>query len=511
MRRSSVVPVLAVAAALGGCGGGDAPAPSAPLVRAVADVRVQGTAVPRSFIGFSQDPAIVVSETGWPVTGVNPVLVALYRNLAAAGAGPPVLRIGGNGQDSAWWNPRGRPRPLGITIDLTPRFLRSVGRFLAAARTRAIFGLNLAIDRPEVPAEEARAVVARWPARRLLGFELGNEPNVYPHRVQGRDREDRRVYARRPGYSFADYLPELERSLRPLRGLPVAAPSVCCSPWLEDLPELLRRDGEALRFVSLHRYPLQSCGSRPGDSGYPRAATLLAPDVMAANVRPIAAAVAAARRRGLDVRVTETNSVACGGGVGVSDRFPAALWAVDWMFNLAAAGVRGVNFHGSSPLYQPFRTGFTATGYRAIVKPLYYGLLLFAQAAPHRARLLPRAHAGARTRRGAQVRVWAAVDRVDGVVRVVLLNEGLTGGDAVLRVPFAAGAGTVERLLAPRPLAADGITWGGRSFASPTSTGRLAGRAAGEHVPAAAGDRFRFALPAASAALLTVPVSRTNA
>lgn len=511
VRRGALLGAAAVLGVLAGCGGGGAPAPpQAPIVRATADARVQGPAIPRSFLGFSQDDAIVEAETGGPFAGVNPVLVALYRNLAASGAGVPVLRIGGNGQDSAWWNPRLRRRPRGITIDLTVPFLRSISRFLAAAHARVIFGLNLAIDRPAVAVAEARAVRSLLRPGQLVAFELGNEPDGYAQRVQGQDRTGALIHARPAGYDLAAYLPQLESHLRALRALgplPIAAPSVCCGSWLDGLNALLARDGGALRLVSLHRYPLSACGLRPGGPGYPTPRALLSPDLLAGNVRPLARTVAVARRHGLGVRITETNSVGCAGAVGVSDRFAAALWGVNWLFALADAGVAGVNFHGSSPLYQPFATGLVGGSFRALVKPLYYAMLLFSRAVPHGSRLLPAAHAGARVRAGANVGVWATADPVDHVVRAVVVNSGPTGGPAQIAVPGASGPGTVERLTAPALLARTGVRWAGQTFATPTLDGRLTGAPIRERVVAHGHSTFRFDLPAASAAMLTVPVS----
>jgi len=52
--------------------------------------------------------------------------------------------------------------------------------------------------------------------------------------------------------------------------------------------------------------------------------------------------------QGLSFWIGEGNSVACGGMPNVSDVFGSALWAVDYLFNAAAVGVQGMNFHGNS-------------------------------------------------------------------------------------------------------------------------------------------------------------------
>jgi len=40
--------------------------------------------------------------------------------------------------------------------------------------------------------------------------------------------------------------------------------------------------------------------------------------------------------------------VACGGQHNVSDVIAAALWAMDFQFNLAAVKVSGINYHGGA-------------------------------------------------------------------------------------------------------------------------------------------------------------------
>jgi len=52
----------------------------------------------------------------------------------------------------------------------------------------------------------------------------------------------------------------------------------------------------------------------------------------------------------------ETNTASCGGFVGVSDSFGAALWALDYAMQLAYSNFSGALFHvgGQSVYYNPF-------------------------------------------------------------------------------------------------------------------------------------------------------------
>ena len=104
----------------------------------------------------------------------------------------------------------------------------------------------------------------------------------------------------------------------------------------------------------------------------------------------------------LPFRVAEMNSASCQGAGGVSDTFASALWALDTMFNMAAVGVDGVNFHMLPGLaLRAVHVSHDAAGnWQAFVHPEYYGLLMFAQAFPPGARLLPVTAPAGRSRSG---------------------------------------------------------------------------------------------------------------
>lgn len=74
----------------------------------------------------------------------------------------------------------------------------------------------------------------------------------------------------------------------------------------------------------------------------------------------------------------------------MSDTFASALWVLDTLFNMARVGVDGVNIHTfRKAVYQPFSFTHSRGGWRAHVEPMYYGMLMFARAAPTGSRLLP--------------------------------------------------------------------------------------------------------------------------
>jgi hypothetical protein len=131
-------------------------------------------------------------------------------------------------------------------------------------------------------------------------------------------------------------------------------------------------------------------------------------------------------------------------------------------------------------------------------------MLLFARATPDRARLLPRVTTGAKVRRGANVKVWGTLDGT--TARIVLLNKGARAGGTVEVKAHGDGA-TLERLTAPSMNSISGVTLAGQSIPDLSRDGKLTGSPSAEPVTPKRGV-YRFTLPAASAALLTIPAVR---
>jgi hypothetical protein len=190
------------------------------------------------------------------------------------------------------------------------------------------------------------------------------------------------------------------------------------------------------------------------------------------------------------------NTLSCGETPAVTDSFASALWSLDVLFELARVGVDGVNIHtypgASSQLFTFTRVHGR---WRAVVEPDYYGLAMFAQAAPAGSRLLkvsPTHEAG--------LKLWAT-RAPDGTIRVVAINEGGHAHVIALRGPAVLGPGTLERLEAPAIGATGRVTLAGQHFGA--ATGLPVGR---RHTISVAprDGRYVFRVPAASAAMLTL-------
>jgi len=94
----------------------------------------------------------------------------------------------------------------------------------------------------------------------------------------------------------------------------------------------------------------------------------------------------AAQQGGRQLVMLETNSASCGGFVGLSDSFGAALWGIDYALQLAYGNFSNILFHvgGQNVAYNPFTPppgnvsklvgGWWSTG------PIYYSALVVTEA-----------------------------------------------------------------------------------------------------------------------------------
>jgi hypothetical protein len=452
-----------------GCGAGR---PSPPLpsnaVRVEVGARSVSGPLPSGFVGLSIEYPSALSYFG-EASDPNPVFLRLVRGLDPGQA--PVIRFGGDTADWTWWPVPGMVRPKGIRYALGPRWLAATAAAAQTLRARLILGINLEADSRRIAATEARVLLRAIGSARLSGFELGNEPEAYStlgwyyrhHRIP--------VFGRPRDYGFAAYLRDYAAIGRALpRGVALVGPASGAGPWLSGVSRFLARNPR-VRTATFHRYPLHRCATPRSSVDYPTIGHLLLPGASSGPATSLRAAVTAAHAAGVAFRTDELNSVSCGGARGVSDSFASTLWVLDTLFNMARVGVDGVNIHTfRSGRYAPFFFSHHGGHWSARVQPLYYGLLMFARAAPPGSRLLPTRHRG-----GSALRIWTTRGR-DGRIRVLVINEALRRPvTTAIELPGMTGAARLQRLTAPRITARRGVMLNGQSYAPGTTTGTLQG------------------------------------
>jgi hypothetical protein len=310
-----------------------------------------GANVPANFVGLSYEKSDLINPT-WPYFNQNQsVFLQLIKNLKTG-----VLRLGGNSADKIFWQDSLR----GSSTSIINVYRDDVTRFklfmdALGADWKLIYGLNLAND--TVHTSEVNFVQTQF-GTKVLSFEIGNEPDLYPQNGY-----------RATGYGIVHYKPEFEASYNILHaGVPTApfsGPTVSSkTAWIQTFAS---DEASRINFLTTHYYKMGAAGT---------IAQLMQYDSTLVSRSGIIAAASASS--GLPYRYAECNSVNNGGKDGVSNVFASALWGVDLMFYLARKGAMGVDFHGGrrsyyAPIYYNANNTFG-------VKPLYYGLLMFALA-----------------------------------------------------------------------------------------------------------------------------------
>ncbi len=456
-----------------------------------------GPPIPAGFLGLSIEYSSSLAYFGPDPTAPNPTFIRLVRELTPDGS--PVIRFGGDTTDWTWWPTKGVAKPPGIRYALTPRLLAITRATALTLKAHLILGINLEADSRKIASTEARALLQGLGRAQVAGFELGNEPEVYGSIGWYTNANGIGVPGRPSGYDFDSYVADYAAISSSLpRDVPLLGPASGAPVWRAGLRQFLLANPR-LRMITFHAYPLRRCYTPSSSPTYPTIANLVSPAAASGPATSLRAAVVVAHARGLQLRLDEINSVSCRGARGISDAFASALWAVDTLFHLAEVGVDGVNIHtlAGAP-YEPFAFTHSGGRWRAQVKPMYYGLLLFTRAAPPGSRLLATSHA-----RRPALRSWATVGP-GGTFRIVLINDSPTRRlTLAVRPPHAARVARLERLLAPGLRATGGVTIGGQTFGNLSSTGQLPGALKTATLEPVR-QRYLVELGPASAALLTL-------
>lgn len=495
--RGSALAALLVAAALAGCG-------DASPLRPDTSVRV-GTplsglrAIPPGFVGVSMEYQSAALVAG-PASDPNLVVQQLLAGLAPGQA--PVVRIGGDSTDHAWYPSPGLHDPDLHAFRITPAWLASLRTLASAIRARMILGVNLEAGSVPLARAEAQALLNGIGRSSVQALEIGNEANLYSSLFWYKTPSGQKVYGRPAGWDAAQYLAQFDATAQAMPPtVPLAGPALGAPLFMGQVLEPLLAAQPRLTTVTYHSYPLNRCFTPPRSPHYPTIPNLM----KASSSRGLAAGdrgfANVALTHGAVFRVDELNSVACSGKVGVSNTFASALWVLDTLFAMVRAGVTGVNIHTlPSAAYRLFTIHRSAGRWSATVAPEYYGLLAFTRAAPPGSRLLATARSGS-----SQVREWAT-GGPGRMVRVVLINVSSSASHVVrVDVPGAAGPASLQRLTAPGLTATGRVTLGGRRFAHFSHTGVLGAARHAVVRPTRGGYVLR--LPAASAAVVSISSS----
>jgi hypothetical protein len=297
----------------------------------------------------------------------NRDLAAYFRLLSHHG----VLRLGGNTVEFADWVPDGNPDSTTASpatsgrhnkkhTNVTRKAIDNLAGFLSETGWSLIYGLNLGTGTADSAADQAK-YVAKAMGKRLLAFQIGNEPDLYSGNG-----------LRGSNWRFEDYFEEWTAFADAIQQetprAPLAGPDIASrQDWISRFADAAI---DRVVMLSGHFYAVG-----PPTSQRVTCEALMQPSPKLDQFLSVESS--AMRSSGLPYRMTETNSCYDGGKAGVSDTFASALWGANYTLALAQSGQTGLNFHGGGiGNYTPI-TGSLTDGFNA--RPLFYGMLLAQQ------------------------------------------------------------------------------------------------------------------------------------
>src|SRR5258708_6458793 len=308
LRGVFVVGLLAIL--LSGCNTTPAPAPRA----------TPTSSVPLTIV--SQKNAIPVPAS---LIGINLELVDLCSVLRTDAAhqkayeqffqnfGSSTLHVGGHSADEGIWAPDARPACLAHPI-VTKTLVRSLFAFARRIHWHVIWGLNFLINEPAMDASEA-AYVASVGGSSLLGFSIGNEPELFAR------------HGERPsGWGYSDYLSEWNADHNAvLAQVPTArffGPEACCeTPWFASF---VHDEGPSGLLVAATRHYYYYSGQHAAATNL-TAMSLLSQAALQRFTLAAHGWVPSADGHGLPVNISQINSISKPGIAGISNTVAAAL------------------------------------------------------------------------------------------------------------------------------------------------------------------------------------------
>jgi hypothetical protein len=324
-----------------------------------------------SFNGFSYEKS---DATGPTFSTANTSLINLMKML-----GPGVLRFGGTSAESVVWNASGGLTGVGYTM--TPPDVDRLAAFVHASGWKLIYTLNLKIGKApydvQEPTEaqisaaaataaEEAAYVASAMGESLIGFEIGNEPDLFA----GNGLRPRT-------YSFANFQNEWEIFASAI--LAVAPSTKLIGPGASSMYGVYVQSfapalGKQVVMITDHFYAGTGTESNAlqlllSNSGFYQQNSKYLSTYMLPTIHSLSAAVP------VPYRVDETNAFGRANAPGFT--LGAALWSIDYEFLAALNHAQGVNFHND---YAPVSTNNTL-GTVTAVNPLFYAMKLFSMAA----------------------------------------------------------------------------------------------------------------------------------
>jgi hypothetical protein len=305
------------------------------------------TPIPSDFAGLSFEKNCL--NKGFFGPG-HDTLIQLFKT-----CGIKSMRVGANAVD------KDQLSKVATDTTFTTGELDSLFLFATSAGCKILQGLNLKDSDFLLADTEASYIIQKYPGE-LFGFEVGNEPDLY-FKNSIRDTS----------YNLKDYEKEFRRyydTIKKYQPTAVFTGPGCASGYTK-WTEPFRKDMDTLKSFSMltqHYYG----GDTNAKTVDEQIDSLLSKEKLKHVSKEVESLVKCADS--IPFRMSECNSWDHGGKKGVSNAFASALWALDYMYQLAYDGCAGVNFHGG---LDGWYTVFSKYGNIYHARPIAYGILAF--------------------------------------------------------------------------------------------------------------------------------------
>ncbi|GJJ14346.1 hypothetical protein Clacol_008610 [Clathrus columnatus] len=380
------------------------PQPSATVVPVqLTSGGIPGLSIPvtGNFMGFSIELSVADQIMGRSGKFIDPTFLNLMANIRSRG-GSVLIRVGGNSQEKAVFYSDGLAGGATILKDKsnltnptdTPTIDVGVDLLYAMSNISALTNAKWFVGVPFNDTANPRLGIASASEQilgeHLLGFQVGNEPDLYGKHG-----------ARPPTYSPSDYINEFRVMMDAMgndTGIrnknAIVGPSVCCNWQMDDviaagydqfLDNLAYISAEQLIFSQ--RKDITNNCKIDGNIVQPQD---ILPLYLSHNnvinlVQPFLNDSAWAQSNGKPYIMMETNTASCGGFPGVSDSLGAALWGVDYSLQMASVNFTAAMFHngGQNTYYNSFTpppVSAAKRGRKWTVGSMYYSALIVAEA-----------------------------------------------------------------------------------------------------------------------------------
>lgn len=441
------------------------PAATGQIMSVTINQNQPGDVIAPAFEGLSYETGILPKQPAF-LNASNMVLIQLIKNL-----GSGILRIGGNSSDQTYWTGKARTGSTG-TDSLTTTEINNLTAFAKATGWQVLFGLNLGSYNTAAAANEAHYVSTSL-QNSLYAFQTGNEPDLYYNNGH-----------RSASYSYSNYQTEWNSYFSAVRGsavqTPFAGPDIADNTkWVASFTD---NEHANVKLIDGHYY-----NSGPASDPAITYQTLLALN----KKLPVylQSLNSSSSKYGLPYRISECNSVYDGGKTGVSNAFASALWALDFMWQVAQNNGQGVNFHGgNSGAYTPI----ALSNNLITAMPEYYAMLSFKYGS-NGGTLVPAAL-------GSTAYNCSAYACISGTTTyITLINKDAIDLSFNLQLVNPASSVQVARLTAPSITSTTGVTFAGSGV---SADGTYKQGVTEKY--AISGKTFAINVPAGSAAVLTL-------